>query len=174
MIINSKKKIEKVCFFRLITSVYIRKFVSLSIENHLNKSFMTPTKETLKGAQTVKLLPSPKTEKQTEAEQKKDILAQIEKFKPEPPRTAEDRITSIKQFEALSERYKLLKEKDNDLKLFIAGNDKTNAKITFTNGQDFKFDIRNSNVIEKLNKAAQEELSILLKEAENEVLTFQI
>ena len=98
----------------------------------------------------------------------------IEKFKPEPPRSADDRIMAIGHFEALSKRYKILKEKANELKMFDAGNDKTNAKISFKNAQGFEFDIRNSTVIEKLKTEAEKELNILLAEAENEILTFQL
>lgn len=121
-----------------------------------------------------KMLPLVKPAESTEAEKKAATLKLIEKFKPEAPKTAEDRIQQIAHFEALSKRYKILKEKSNDLKMFDAGNDKTNAKITFKNAQGFEFEIRNSNVIERLNKEAQSELKILLDEAENEVLTFQI
>jgi len=58
--------------------------------------------------------------------------------------------------------------------MFIAGNDKNSAQIIFKNGQDFKFEIRNTNVIERLCLGAQQELSILLADAESEVLTFEI
>jgi alanyl-tRNA synthetase len=108
-------------------------------------------------------------------EERKEALNKIvEKFKPEPPKSAEDRISRMKQFEALSNRYKTLKEKDEELKTFHAGNDKTGAKITFQNAQGFRHEVQNSNVIDRLTQAAKEELSILLAEAENEILTFII
>ena len=110
----------------------------------------------------------------TEEQKKAATKAMIEKFKPEPPRSADDRIMAIAHFEALSKRYKILKEKANELKMFDAGNDKTNAKISFKNAQGFEFDIRNSTVIEKLKTVTEKELNILLAEAENEVLTFQL
>lgn len=113
-------------------------------------------------------------EVQATQERKESLNKVIEKFKPEPPKTAEDRISNMKQFEALSNRYKALKEKDEELKTFHAGNDKTSAKITFQNAQGFKFEVQNSNVVDRLTKSAQEELSILLSEAENEILTFII
>ncbi|WP_026730208.1 hypothetical protein [Flavobacterium denitrificans] len=121
-----------------------------------------------------KTLPIVKPTEPTQAEKKTATLALIEKFAPEPPKTAEDRIQAVAHFEALSKRFKTLKEKWNDLKMFEAGNDKTNAKITFKNAQGFEFEIRNSIVIDKLNREAQNELKILLDEAENEILTFQI
>lgn len=125
-------------------------------------------------AKEVKKLPIANKVEPTQEEKKATINAMIEKFKPEPPRSAEDRINAIAHFDALSKRYKILKEKANELKMFDAGNDKTNAKISFKNAQGFEFDIRNSTVIEKLKTEAQKELNILLSEAENEVLTFQL
>lgn len=122
----------------------------------------------------VKRLPIANKVEPTEEEKKAAAKAMIEKFKPEPPRSADDRIMAIGHFEALSKRYKILKEKANELKMFDAGNDKTNAKISFKNAQGFEFDIRNSTVIEKLKTEAEKELTILLAEAENEILTFQL
>jgi hypothetical protein len=125
-------------------------------------------------AKEVKRLPIPNKVEPTEEQKKAAAKAMIEKFKPEPPRSADDRIMAIGHFEALSKRYKILKEKANELKMFDAGNDKTNAKISFKNAQGFEFDIRNSTVIEKLKTEAEKELNILLAEAENEILTFQL
>ncbi len=123
--------------------------------------------------ENVKTLPIAKTAETAAEDKKATVLATIEKFKPNPP-TAIERINRIPQFEALSKRFSLLQEKSNELKMFDAGNDKTNAKIIFKNSQGFEFDIRNSNVIEKLKEAAFKELNILLLEAENEVLTFEM
>ena len=125
-------------------------------------------------AKEVKRLPMANKVEPTEEQKKAAAKAMIEKFKPEPPRSADDRIMAIGHFEALSKRYKILKEKANELKMFDAGNDKTNAKISFKNAQGFEFDIRNSTVIEKLKTEAEKELNILLAEAENEILTFQL
>jgi hypothetical protein len=91
-----------------------------------------------------------------------------------PIKTAEDRIEKATHFRALSERYKMLKEKENDLKLFKAGNSKINAKITFTNEQGFNFEIKNNLVIDKLVITAQSELNVLLTETYEEVLNFEI
>lgn len=111
---------------------------------------------------------------QATEEKKAEVLKTIEKFKPEPILTAELRIERMKQFEALSTRFNALKEKSNELKTFKAGNDKMNAKITFKNAQGFNLEVQNSTVIQKLVEAAENELSILLNEAENEVITFEI
>jgi hypothetical protein len=121
-----------------------------------------------KNVETIKMLPIAASK-----EKKADLLATLEKFKPEPM-TAEERISRIPHFEELSKRFRLLKEKANDLKMFTAGNDKTSAKLTFENSQGFKFEIKNANVIDKLVKEAQAELGILLSEANNEILTFEM
>jgi len=133
--------------------------------------------ETKPGVKTVKPtenLENTSKGKPTEEEAKQEVKTILEKYKPEPPKSAESRIERIKQFEALSNRYNALKEKDHELKMFKAGNDKTGAKIIFKNAQGFEFSVTNSNVIEKLLEAGSKELSILLGEAENEVLTFEI
>lgn len=122
----------------------------------------------VKNVETLKVVPAMVSEEKKEA-----IKATLEKFRPEPM-TAEERISRIPLFEELSKRYNLLKSKSEDLKMFTAGNDKTNAKIIFENAQGFKFEIRNSNVIEKLTREAQAELNILLAEAKNEILNFEM
>lgn len=108
------------------------------------------------------------------AEVKKEAVdAMIQKFKPEPPKSAEQRIQSMKVFEELSKRYSLLVTKDQELKEFIAGNDKNGTSIKFKNAQGFELVVSNSNIIDRLCKGAKEELTILLNEAENEILTFE-
>lgn len=125
-------------------------------------------------AKNLKLLPTAKTAEPTDKTAEATAKANIEKFISKTPPTAEERIKRIGQFEALSKRFQTLKDKDNDLKLFIAGNDKMTAKISLENQAGFKFDVRNSNVIERVLNTMQTELNILLLEAENEVLTFEI
>lgn len=135
---------------------------------------MNTKTEAPKKAEAVKSLPGAKNGNPAEVVKKEEILKTIEKFKPEPFKSAQERILRKNQFDELAKRYEQLKVKDNELKMFHAGNDKTSAKIIFKNSQGFEFTIQNSNVIERLTKSAQEELTILLTEAENEVLTFEI
>lgn len=134
---------------------------------------MNALKQEVKKVETIKMLPMTKKEETTATEQKEATKAMIEKFKPKPP-TAEERIGRIQHFEALSKRFKILKEKSNDLKMFDAGNDQTNAKIILKNSSNFEFSVSNSNVIKKVREAMETELNILLNEAENEVLNFEI
>jgi hypothetical protein len=123
---------------------------------------------------TLKLLPPVKSTEAPVKIEEATVNALIEKFAPKTPPTAEERIKRITHFEALSKRFQTLKDKDNDLKLFVAGNDKMTAKINLENQAGFKFDVRNSNVIDKVLSTMQAELNILLSEAENEVLNFEI
>lgn len=105
--------------------------------------------------------------------QKADVLNTIAQFVAPQP-TAEEKIIKVKQFEALSDRYQKLKEKANDLRLFEAGNDQTNAKIVLINSAGFQFEVRNSNVIEKVQNSMQEELDKLLHIAQERVLKFTL
>lgn len=143
---------------------------------------MSTVKEVQKNGKTPNVLPAEETVKTTviekkaeqEASAKMNVVKFLEQNKPEPHRSAESRIEAMKQFEALSTRFNQLKEKSNELKTFKAGNDKLGAKIVFKNAQGFDFTVQNSTVIERLIQAGTEELNILLSEAENEVLTFEI
>lgn len=104
---------------------------------------------------------------------KETVLNTISQFVAPVP-TAEEKIIKVKQFEALSERYQRLKEKSNDLRLFEAGNDQTNAKIMLINSAGFQFEVRNSRVIEKVQNCMQEELDKLLHIAQEKVLNFTL
>lgn len=120
-------------------------------KNHLNHVIAQPTKAT--------------------EEEKKAALELINDLK---PKTAEDKIKSSERFNIISEKYKKLKVKHDELLLFKAGNDKTKTKITFTNDTGFHFEIQNTNVIEKLTNCATDELNNLLADAEKEVINFQL
>ena len=124
--------------------------------------------------ETVKLLPIGKKEEVATEQQKQVVRAMVEKFAEKTPPTAEQRIERKGLFEAVAERFSFLKSKSNDLKMFDAGNDKINAKIILQNQAGFKFEVSNSTVIKKVRDAMEAELNILLAEAENEVLNFEI
>ena len=135
---------------------------------------MNTVKQEVKAVEVAKALPTMKKLETPVIGQKTAIEAMIQKFVPKIPPTAEERISRIEHFEALSKRFKHLKEKANDLKMFDAGNDKTNAKIALKNSSGFEFSVSNSNVIKKVRDAMETELNVLLTEAENEVLNFEI
>lgn len=128
----------------------------------------------LNGQKAVQTLPAVKKEETTVNTEKQAAKQAIEKFTQKTPPTAEERIERKKHFDAVAERFSFLKDKNNDLKMFDAGNDKINAKIILQNQAGFKFEVSNSNVIKKVRDAMEAELTILLNEAENEVLNFEI
>lgn len=123
---------------------------------------------------TLKLLPPAKSTETPVKDEKATVTALIEKFAPKSPPTAKERIGRKALFDEVSKRYEHLESKSNDLKMFDAGNDKINAKIVLKNSAGFEFSVNNSNVIKKVRDAMETELNILLAEAENEVLNFEI
>lgn len=135
---------------------------------------MNPVKQEVKKVEVAKALPTMTKVETPVIEPKTAIESMIEKYNPKTPPTAEERINAIVHFDAVSKRFKHLKEKSNDLKMFDAGNDKINAKIILKNSSGFEFSVSNSNVIKKVRDAMESELNILLSEAENEVLNFEI
>ena len=137
------------------------------------KTLLLTSKE-VNGEKKAQTLPTPKKEEATAQEKKTTFEAMVEKFIPQVAKTAEERIQKKEQFDAVAKRFSHLKEKSNELKMFDAGNDKINAKIILQNQAGFKFEVSNSNVIKKVRDAMESELNILLSEAENEVLNFDI
>jgi hypothetical protein len=135
---------------------------------------MNTVKQEVKAVEVAKALPTMKKVETPVIERKTATETLMEKYVPKILPTAEERIGRIEHFEALSKRFRLLKDKSNDLKMFDAGNDKTNAKIILKNSSGFEFSVSNSNVIKKVRDAMEAELNILLTEAENEVLNFEI
>jgi len=135
---------------------------------------METLKKEVKGVEVAKALPTMKKVETAVIEPKTATEKMMEKFAERIPPTAEERISRIGHFEAVSKRFKILKDKSNDLKMFDAGNDQTNAKIILKNSSGFEFSVSNSNVIKKVRQAMEAELNILLTEAESEILTFEI
>lgn len=135
---------------------------------------MNTMKQEVKAVDVAKAFPTNGKVETPTVEKKTATEAMLEKYNPKTLPTAEERIGRIEHFEAVSKRFKLLKEKSSDLKMFDAGNDKTNAKIVLKNSSGFEFSVSNSNVIKKVRDAMETELNILLAEAENEILIFEI
>ena len=135
---------------------------------------MNTVKEEVKKVEVAKALPTLNKVEPTEVGQKASMMANIEKFGLKTPPTAKERIGRKQLFDEVSKRYEHLENKSNDLKMFDAGNDKINAKIILKNQAGFEFEVSNSNVIKKVRDAMETELNILLAEAENEVLNFEI
>jgi len=152
---------------------YSRFFLYLCTDNQILIK-MNNVKNALKTAESVQGTQGATTEKTAKEVKLNALESTLEKFKPEPIKSPEERILRMQQFEALSKRYEVLKKKHHELETFHQGNDRTGAKMALTNSNGFEFSISNSNVIAKLTELAQKELSILLEETKNEVLTFEI
>ena len=135
---------------------------------------MNTQKQEVKAVEVAKALPTMKKVETPVNGEKTAIEALIGKFVEKAPPTAKERIGRKALFDEVSKRYEHLESKSNDLKMFDAGNDKINAKIILKNSSGFEFSVSNSNVIKKVRDAMESELNILLSEAENEVLNFEI
>ncbi|MFB9055074.1 hypothetical protein ACFFVB_18480 [Formosa undariae] len=108
----------------------------------------------------------------------KEVLKKVEKSNTEVKDlfnpTAESRIKRAENFKILADKFKFLNDKNDDLQKFIVSSDGTKEKIVLENAQGFKFEVSNSNVIEKVLDVVKSELQNITNEAEKEVLTFQI
>jgi hypothetical protein len=135
---------------------------------------MNTVKNEVKKVEVAKALPTLNKLEPTEADKNPATMAMIEKFIDKTPPTAKERIGRKALFDEVSKRYEHLENKSNDLKMFHAGNDKITAKIILKNQAGFEFEVSNSNVIKKVTDTMEAELNILLLEAENEVLNFEI
>ena len=135
---------------------------------------MNTQKQEVKAVEVAKALPTLRKVETPVVEPKTATERMIEKLVDKTPPTAKERIGRKALFDEVSKRYEHLESKSNDLKMFDAGNDKINAKIILKNASGFEFSVSNSNVIKKVRDAMEAELNILLSEAENEVLNFEI
>jgi hypothetical protein len=135
---------------------------------------MNAVKEEVKNVEVAKALPTMSKVEPTAVEKNPATKALIGKLVEKAAPTAKERIGRKALFDEVSKRYEHLENKSNDLKMFDAGNDKINAKIILKNQAGFEFEVSNSNVIKKVRDAMESELNILLTEAENEVLNFEI
>ncbi|OJX55555.1 MAG: hypothetical protein BGO88_04895 [Flavobacterium sp. 38-13] len=163
-VITKKVGIEKNSLPQNVRAVIAEKVTDTAKNEIINKVVVETSTETEN-----KIIPLQQEQPVT----KETVLNTVSQFVVPMP-TAEEKIIKVKQFEALSERYQLLKEKSNDLRLFEAGNDQTNAKIMLINSAGFQFEVRNSKVIEKVQNCMQEELDKLLHIAQERVLNFTL
>jgi hypothetical protein len=88
--------------------------------------------------------------------------------------TAEGRIKKLENFNLLVKKHKFLNEKNDELQKFIISSDGTKEKIILENAQGFKFEVSNSQVVEKVLDVVSTELETFTKASEKEVLAFSI
>lgn len=90
-----------------------------------------------------------------------------------PPVTAAQRIEKMELMRKLAAKYDFLKVKDGDLKKFMIGSDGMNEKLVLKSATQ-EIELNNSAVIRKVIDLVSGELSGILKEAEKELVSFEI
>ena len=143
---------------------------------------MSQNEQVKKVEKDVKNLTSVKvveTQKTTE-EVKKPIISEVEKNKASNEiikmlnPSAEQRLKSLENFKILGDKFNYLKGKQDELSRFVLSSDGTKEKISLSNASGFKFEVSNSQTIEKVIELIQNDLNIFTEKAEKEVLTFSI
>jgi len=88
--------------------------------------------------------------------------------------TAQSRIQKIKNFEILANKFNFLENKKQELEQFIISNDGTKEKLTLSNVNGYKFEVSNSQVLEKVVELLDAELTTFLEKSEKEILAYSI
>ena len=88
--------------------------------------------------------------------------------------TAQSRIQKIKNFEILANKFSFLENKKQELEQFIISNDGTKEKLTLSNVNGYKFEVSNSQVLEKVVELLDAELTTFLEKSEKEILAYSI
>ncbi|GAB3708668.1 hypothetical protein [Flavobacterium koreense] len=118
--------------------------------------------ENLKPAVIVEKAPLKDAEKPIEKQEVSNLLNP----------SAEVRLKRLDQFLILGEKFKFLKTKEDELNKFVLSSDGTKEKISLSNASGFKFEVTNSQTIEKVLKVIQEDLSLFITKADEEVKAF--
>ncbi|WP_298119376.1 hypothetical protein [Flavobacterium sp.] len=118
--------------------------------------------ENLKPAVNVEKAPTEDAKKPIEKQEVSNLLNP----------SAEVRLKRLDQFLILGEKFKFLKTKEDELNKFVLSSDGTKEKISLSNASGFKFEVTNSQTIEKVLKVIQEDLSIFISKADEEVKSF--
>lgn len=88
--------------------------------------------------------------------------------------TAQSRIQKIKNFEILANKFSFLENKKQELEQFIISNDGTKEKLTLSNVNGYKFEVSNSQVLEKVVELLDAELTTFLDKTEKDILAYSI
>ena len=137
------------------------------------------TKKEVKEVKTATPLKVVETPKTTENEEKAPLLvakneSQLNEVENFLNPSAEFRLKKLEQFQVLAGKFQFLKTKEDELNKFILSSDGTKEKISLSNASGFKFEVSNSQTIEKVLKLIQEDLSLFIGKAETEVKAFII
>lgn len=88
--------------------------------------------------------------------------------------TAEQRLKSLEQMRILGDKFTFLKTKEDELEKFILSSDGTKEKISLSNASGFKFEVSNSQTIEKVLEVIAGDLKIFTERAEKEIISFTV
>lgn len=88
--------------------------------------------------------------------------------------TAEDRINRANNFAILAKKHQFLKNKSEELDRFLISSDGTKENIHLTNAEGFKFEVSNTQVIEKVVQTISEQLNVFLEKSNREILDFTV
>lgn len=88
--------------------------------------------------------------------------------------TAEQRLKSLEQMRILGDKFTFLKTKEDELEKFVLSSDGTKEKISLSNASGFKFEVSNSQTIEKVLEVIAGDLKIFTERAEQEILSFNV
>lgn len=88
--------------------------------------------------------------------------------------TAEQRLKSLEQMRILGDKFTFLKTKEDELEKFILSSDGTKEKISLSNASGFKFEVSNSQTIEKVLEVIAGDLKIFTERAEQEIISFTV
>lgn len=74
----------------------------------------------------------------------------------------------------LGDKFTFLKTKQDELERFMLSSDGTKEKISLSNASGFKFEVSNSQTIEKVLEVIASDLKVFTERADKEILNFAI
>lgn len=140
------------------------------------KEQVKKVQEVVKSDATLKVV---ETSKATQEQPKGQIseptkVEQVNEIKRLMNPTAEQRLKSLEQMRILGEKFTFLKTKQDELEKFILSSDGTKEKISLSNASGFKFEVSNSQTIEKVLEVISKDLQLFTERAENEIISFTV
>lgn len=140
------------------------------------KEQVKKVQEVVKSDATLKVV---ETSKATQEQPKGQIseptkVEQVNEIKRLMNPTAEQRLKSLEQMKILGEKFTFLKVKEDELEKFMLSSDGTKEKISLSNASGFKFEVSNSQTIEKVLEVIAKDLKVFTERAEKEIISFTV
>lgn len=111
----------------------------------------------------------------TQNEQKQGLQEAKEKLNTiVGPTTANQRIKNFDIMEKLIDKYKFLKEKQDDLASFMVSRDGLKEKVIIYGENQMAFEINNTQIIEEILNICSDKLDNLVNESEETLINFNI